>query len=265
MMPEREPPAENLPFVRSIITRDVVTSTSDVARELAATAGVELPLLVWARRQSAGRGRGAHAWWSDEGSLTFTIAIDPRAHALKPEHEPRLALATAVAVIKALAPLVPADMLGIRWPNDVEAAGRKLGGILPERIDTPAGTRLLIGIGVNVRTRLADAPPDVARLATSLEVLRGAPMIEEDVASLLIAILIEFEPVMHALAHEDPALAQEWRRLDTLTGQPLRVRQGAQEMRGLGAGIDADGGLRLAGPSETLTLYGGQVLRDQDL
>jgi BirA family biotin operon repressor/biotin-[acetyl-CoA-carboxylase] ligase len=263
MMRERGSPLENLPFVRSIIKRDVMTSTNDVARELVAKAEVELPLLVWASRQTAGRGRGTNAWWSDEESLTFTIAIDPRAHALRPEHEPRLALAAAVAVIRALAPWVPAGLLGIRWPNDVEAAGRKLGGILPERIDTRAGPRLLIGIGLNVRTRLADAPPDVMCLATSVELLRGAPMVEEDFTSLLNAILVQFEPVLSALANEDPALAEQWRRLDTLAGQPLRVLQGAREIQGLGAGIDAQGGLRLASPSETLTLYGGRVLRDQ--
>ena len=30
--------------------------------------------------------------------------------------------------------------IGIRWPNDLEADGRKLGGILPERLETAQGT-----------------------------------------------------------------------------------------------------------------------------
>jgi BirA family transcriptional regulator, biotin operon repressor / biotin---[acetyl-CoA-carboxylase] ligase len=255
---------DGLPFIRSLIQRDLVTSTSDVAREQVMKADVALPLLVWASRQTAGRGRGDNAWWSDEGSLTFTIAIDPRAHGLTLEHEPRLAMAAAVAVIEALAPVVPAGVLGIRWPNDIEAAGRKLGGILPERVDTAAGPRLLVGIGLNLRTQLADAPADVARLATSVERLRGEPVAERDCTSLLGAILARFEAVTSALARDDPALAGKWNQLDTLAGLWLRVAQGDRELSGLGAGIDARGGLRLAGPSETITVYAGRVLRDRD-
>ena len=83
--------------------------------------------------------------------MTFTLAIDPLAHGLTAEIEPRLALATAVAVIEALDELeLGSPSLGIRWPNDLEAGGRKLGGILPERVETPRGHRILIGIGLNV-------------------------------------------------------------------------------------------------------------------
>ena len=53
--------------------------------------------------------------------------------------------------------------LGIRWPNDLEADGRKLGGILPERLETPHGRRVLIGIGLNVQTNLAATCPGSSR------------------------------------------------------------------------------------------------------
>ncbi len=128
-----------------------------------------LPLVVLANRQTQGRGRGTNWWWSDEGSLTFTLALDPSAHGLTAMHEPRLALAAAVAVVDATRPYVPPQAtLGIRWPNDIEAGNRKLGGILPERVETAGGVRILIGVGLNVRTRLEDAPPEVRRMAATL-------------------------------------------------------------------------------------------------
>ena len=76
-----------------------VDSTSSAAQLV--RAGAVLPLCVWARRQIRGRGRGTHTWWSDSGSLTFTLAIDPLTHGLACESEPKLALATAIAVIAA--------------------------------------------------------------------------------------------------------------------------------------------------------------------
>src|SRR5690348_9213630 len=124
------------PFIKTRVHREVVDSTSDLARQLVVEGDVACPLLVLARRQTRGRGRGDHSWWSDPGSLTFTVALDPAAHGLRAEQEPRLALASAVAVVEAIAlRLDPGqDRPGIRWPNDVEVANRKVAGILPERV-----------------------------------------------------------------------------------------------------------------------------------
>ena len=82
-----------------------------------------------------------------------------------------------------------AHPVGIRWPNDVEAGGRKLGGILPERVDTPRGTRILIGVGLNVESNLADAPADVRTMAVSLAELRPRPAPPGEVGRLLDAAL----------------------------------------------------------------------------
>ena len=65
------------PFVKTTIVYDVADSTSDRAAELVRAGKVELPLVVWARCQTRGRGRGNHEWWSDTGSLTFTIGHRP--------------------------------------------------------------------------------------------------------------------------------------------------------------------------------------------
>src|SRR4051812_18140942 len=92
-------------FIRTWVERDELESTSDLARELLAS-GAALPMAVRARRQTRGRGRGTNAWWSDEGSLTVTVALDPAAHGLSLSHEPRLALAGAVALVDVLEPLV---------------------------------------------------------------------------------------------------------------------------------------------------------------
>lgn len=255
------------PFVRTLVHHETLASTSDRARALAARGTISLPLAVRADRQTHGRGRGVHAWWSDAGSLTFTLVLDPAAHGLRPVHEPRLALASAVAVIDAVARefLSPsaAKALGIRWPNDVEAAGRKLGGILPERVVTPLGPRLLIGIGLNVRTRLADAPADVRRLAVAVAELRRDPMPSAALDRAFRAILEQFQSVSERLAGGDPTLAERWDQLDLLRDRRVRVDLGPRIVTGLGRGIDPEGALRLATESETVRLFGGQVLRGE--
>lgn len=249
------------PFVRKMIHRDRLGSTSDLARRLIDEGEADLPLSVWATRQTHGRGRGMHRWWSDPGSLTFTIALDPRAHGLRVEHEPRLALATAVAIIDAIVPPGLDETPGIRWPNDIEAGGRKLGGILPERLETPAGPRLLIGIGLNVATRMADAPPEVGRMAASLADLRPEPSPAGEVERILRAILGGFAGVLDRLAHDDPGLPARWAALDTLYGREVRVDLGSRIVDGLGRGIDGEGALCLAAEEGVIRLFGGRVLR----
>jgi BirA family biotin operon repressor/biotin-[acetyl-CoA-carboxylase] ligase len=253
------------PFARTILHLAVVGSTNDLAKERVAEAGVALPLVVRADRQTRGRGRGAHAWWSDSGSLTFSIGIDPAAHGLRPEHEPRLALAAAVAVIDALGPFLTAGAAGIRWPNDVEVAGRKLGGILPERVEGPAGPRLVVGVGLNLSTDLAAAPAEVRLMATTVAAHRDEALAPADVEDIFGAILAGFARVLDLLARDDPSLPGRWNEIDTLAGRPVRVDLGPRIVAGLGRGIDARGGLLLTDGRETWTVYGGQVLREESI
>jgi BirA family transcriptional regulator, biotin operon repressor / biotin---[acetyl-CoA-carboxylase] ligase len=251
------------PFIRTLIRHEVLESTNDLAKQLAVEGHWDLPLAVRADRQTRGRGRGAHTWWSDLGSLTFSLLVDPAAHGLRPRQEPRLALASAVAIIEAISSLFQtASAPGIRWPNDVEAGGRKLGGLLPERVNTPSGPRLVIGIGLNVLTRMADAPDELRRMAVSLADLCDGPLSPKDREAFFRAILEQFESVLAQLARDDPALASRWDQLDTLRGQRVRVNLGPRIVEGEGRGIDAEGALLLAGEQETFRLFGGQVLRE---
>ena len=53
---------------------DETTSTNDEARDAKYRHGD----IVWAERQTAGRGQRGHSWTSPEGeNLTFTLVLDP--------------------------------------------------------------------------------------------------------------------------------------------------------------------------------------------
>jgi BirA family transcriptional regulator, biotin operon repressor / biotin---[acetyl-CoA-carboxylase] ligase len=250
------------PFIRVWKHCEVVGSTNDFARDCLISGELELPLLVTADQQTAGRGRGANRWWSDSGSLTATVALDPSSLRLLPVHQPRAALATAVAVIDVLEDFYPSVPFRIRWPNDLEVRGRKLGGLLAERCDTISGPGLLIGIGLNVSTRFNLAPPEIQRMAVALNnfsVANEAPNIDK--LDLLRAILTRLPVALEKLAADDPSLATRWNDLDALAGLEVRIAQGSRVVNGVARGIDASGGLRLQTPDSTVVVYGGQVLR----
>jgi BirA family biotin operon repressor/biotin-[acetyl-CoA-carboxylase] ligase len=250
------------PFVKTTIGYDTIDSTSDRAARFLREASCALPLLVWARRQTLGRGRRSHAWWSDDGSLTFTVAIDPSQHGLSVADEPKLALGAAVAVIEALDDLeLGVPSLGIRWPNDLEVEGRKLGGILPERVETTSGHRVLIGIGLNVRTELAAAPPEIRAMATSLAAVRPERVDEQTAVRLMAAILDRFGSVLERMVNGDPSLHEQWNRLDLLRDTWVCIDQRTHHVAGRGQGIDHDGALCVDDGRQQLRILGGQVLR----
>ena len=148
-------------FVREVLHLAEVDSTNDLARRLLAEGPDRLPMLIWADRQTRGRGQGSNDWWSDAGSLTATVILDPSEFGLSRAQESMVALTVASAVVFAIRARYPGCQPGVRWPNDIDLGGGKLGGILPERVEAAEGPRLLIGIGLNVQTQLGNAPPEV--------------------------------------------------------------------------------------------------------
>jgi len=80
------------------IRLDEAESTNDLAKRMAADPDGPRPSrVVRADRQTKGRGRGENAWWSDQGSLTFSALLDPRTIGLEDRHTPLTSLASAVA------------------------------------------------------------------------------------------------------------------------------------------------------------------------
>ncbi len=251
------------PLQVAMVELEEVDSTSDHAAELANEGGLSPPFVVWAHRQTRGRGQRTNRWWSDAGSLTFTLVLDPVAFGLARIHEPRLALTTAVAVVGALHDFgLAAPGLGVRWPNDIEIGGRKLGGVLPEPIETAHGRRILLGVGLNLSSRLDHAPEDVQEMATSLASIHGGILAPDLAQRLLASILGQLEWALPALTREDPALVERWRTLDLLMGQWVVVERNGARIEGLGRGIDALGALLIEGPSGLERIWAGRLLRD---
>lgn len=239
-----------------------VGSTNTYARLVANEGHPPPPLVIVALRQTAGRGRGANRWFSDSGSLTFSVLIDPAPLSLRPDHWPRLALASAVAVVDTVEPFLSHSQAGIRWPNDVEVGDRKVAGLLPERLVTPFGPRLVLGIGLNVSTRFGQAPPEVRSLATSIlqEAAPGHPL--PDLASVRTLLLHHLSVRLVQLSCDAPELARRWQDLDTLRGRHVLIEQGPSEISGEGAGIREDGALLLQTESGIVPVFGGIVKRE---
>ena len=243
-------------FVRHVELHDTLPSTNDRAIELVASIGLETPALIVARHQTAGRGRGQHAWWSAEGALTFSLILDTAGWGITQRDWPRLSLSTAVAVCDALTNF--GLHLGIKWPNDVLVDGRKVCGILIESPSgpAPAKDRLVIGVGINVNNSWRDAPHDVCTTATALCDITGN---QHDSQMLLVRFLSALEQRLRQLAAKDPVLPQAWQHLCSLTERNVVVDNNDRSIKGQCMGIADDGALLVQANFRTERIYGGSV------
>lgn len=224
----------DLPDPLRLVIRETTSSTNDDARALA-EAGAPDGRVVLALRQTEGRGRRGAAWFSPPGeALAFSVLVRPQ----EPKALwPRLALAAGLAVAEALEAHTP--LVGIKWPNDVWAGGKKIAGILVE-----AGRDfVIVGIGLNVNT--ASFPPEISEIATSLAIATGS---RHSRPQVLAEVLKRFEIRRHQIGAEFESLVRAVSLRCVLTGHAVRLNTSAGPKQGVVEGIAPGGELLLRTP-----------------
>jgi len=206
------------------VRRNEVASTQDAARE----ALIDLPVLVLARSQTAGRGRGGDRWLNAERALAASLAFRPEAGDERP-----FSLMAGVAAARVV------GGAGLKWPNDVMVSGEKAGGILVERSDDA----VTVGLGVNLWW---PEPPDAM-----------AGVFPDDPGSDVHAELgaLWGAELMGLIDGEGWPLA-EYTRLCVTVGRRVAW---APDGQGDAVGVAADGGLIVERDGERETIYAGAV------
>lgn len=142
--------AELVPLLRSglnLILLDRVDSTNRLGRILVDRFAVDpFPAVaVLALEQTHGRGRGERAWRSDPGVglwVSWVGAVDRT-------RLPTLPSRVGVTLCEALES-VGVRGIGLKWPNDLLCARRKLGGILCRSLVRGERALAVCGFGINL-------------------------------------------------------------------------------------------------------------------
>ncbi|MBI5624736.1 MAG: biotin--[acetyl-CoA-carboxylase] ligase [Elusimicrobia bacterium] len=149
-----------LPGVSDLRRLASAASTQDLAKDLA-RGGAADGTLVWALRQTRGRGRLDRRWKSGPGGLYFSLVLKP---SFAPDRLADFSIMTAEAGAEALSRLTGLK-LAVKPPNDIMAPGPggaplKVCGILVEACGGASSLDwLVLGAGINVNNRLR-LPPD---------------------------------------------------------------------------------------------------------
>ncbi|MEP9383967.1 biotin--[acetyl-CoA-carboxylase] ligase [Nocardioides sp. KR10-350] len=227
-------------------------STNAVVAERARQGAPE-GLVVTTEHQTAGRGRLDRAW-STPARSALTVSALLRPDSVPAERWPWLPLMTGVAVADTLRGQGYAA--GLKWPNDVLISGRKVCGILVERVDSPVGPAAVVGIGLNTSLAADELPVPTA---TSLALEKGAPV---DRTELLHALLEQLTTSYAAWRERPQALTEAYLGLSVTVGRYVRAELPGGDLVGTATGIDASGRLEVVpdGGTDPVAVGAGDVV-----
>jgi len=153
-----------------IVVVEETASTNDLAWE-AAGRGVREGFVVFAERQTKGRGQYGRRWESAPYlGLWLSVLLRP---AMTLSESPRLTSILAEAVAAAVAEAISAAPR-IKPPNDIFIDNRKVAGVLVEGRTGSDGTYIAVaGIGINVNQTIDDFPEELRGIAGSLAMVAG--------------------------------------------------------------------------------------------
>ena len=227
---------------------DTGSTNADLAARLGGADLLREGYWLVADRQSAGKGRQGRTWFDGAGNFMGSTVVrlgvgEPPAGTL--------ALVAGLALIEAVAPLIPPPQMPLlKWPNDVLIGGAKLAGILLERV----GDVVVVGIGVN----LAIAPKLLDRSTVALTGFGPAP--DRDLFAAALAQSFDRELERWRTYGIEPLVAR-WQIAGHPVGTPLLVGEpGDEPLSGTFAGLTSDGALQLRlVDGTTRVLHAGEV------
>lgn len=204
--------------------------------------------VVYADRQTAGRGRYDRTWVSKDGGLYFSVL-------LKPPQNPFLSNLTQLMALSICYALEELDLQPtLKWPNDVQVNGRKISGILSEAVfDQTAFQALVLGVGINL---CQEGLEQVGQPATSLKQL-GVCVKREALLHSVLQFFWQGYPALCKKGFETihPAYTKRFAAL----GKEVSVKDGEETIFGTAQGVSPRGTLLLRTAQGLKEIYIGDL------
>lgn len=133
----------------NLIKLDATDSTNDFLKKMVRHQEIQNFTIVTAKQQTKGRGQMGAKWESEDGkNITISILVKDIVFDISQIYV--LNIAVALSILNVLK-WYQIPKLSIKWPNDIMAGSKKIGGILIENnIKSNSKIDSIVGIGLNV-------------------------------------------------------------------------------------------------------------------
>jgi len=160
--------------------------------------------IIITENQTKGRGRQTNSWSTVAGkSLAFTLILDKE---YPNSFSSFIALAAGISIADSI--IKRGVNCFLKWPNDIFASNKKIGGILCEsKIKNNQIEKMIIGIGLNVNETVEEHPQDIQDyILTMSSITNHAHQRELIVAEFLNS----FERSMIKLKNDPTKIIEAW-------------------------------------------------------
>ena len=221
-----------------LLVLDTIDSTNDQGKRMIAE-GCRKETIIIANEQISGRGRQGRKFQSPKDTgMYLSLLFYPNKNMEEMEN---ITTKTCVAVCRTIEE-VSTSNAEIKWVNDIFVDGLKVSGILTEAVtDFESGTveALVIGIGINLRTRREDFDEDIRGIAGSIFPKVGN---RNKIAARLIDNVLE----VYENGDEEELMA-EYRRRCFLLGKKISYRKNGEMVEALALDVNEKGNLVIIG------------------
>ena len=222
-------------YAERICLLEEVSSTNDYARSLAQQGAADGTVVI-AACQSGGKGRMGRSFQSPAGKGLY-LSILWRPDCAPSRLFPLTALA-AVAVCRAVKQITGYE-LGIKWPNDLVAEKKKVGGILTEMACSGEKVEyVVLGIGLNVHP--AAFPDELADMAASLEEQLSTKISR---AALAAALLRQLDTLRWEVLPQPTLWLEAYRAACLNLGRTVKLTQNGETAMAIAMAVDEQYGL----------------------
>jgi len=205
-----------------IIKLSATASTNDHLLELTRKEYPQEAILVYTTKQTNGRGQLGAQWYGEAGK-SLAMSLFWPFESMSADMLPALGWSLSLAVKEVLEEQLSSGVL-LKWPNDIMADGRKLGGMLVESQLRGKHLRsVVVGLGLNINN--THFPKDLR--AVSLKQLSGK---EHDLEAICLVLAEKMCAAMESLTaqsgqrllerYQEAQYGQgQWRTFETPSGQ----------------------------------------------
>lgn len=218
-----------------------VDSTNTQIKKLA-EAGAPEGTVVIAAHQTGGRGRMGRTFHSPkDGGIYLSALLRPNCPPTELMH---LTCAVGVCMCDAIASATDYRPQ-IKWINDLQAKGKKLGGILTELSINPKTGLVdyaIVGIGINCLQEQGDFPEEIRDIAISLKTATGKTPSLPKVAAEMVQALWKMDIT------QKKTIMDCYRKNCVTIGQEINLIRGEEIRQGTALDISDDGSLLVRFP-----------------
>ena len=232
----------------NIIKLNAINSTNDYLKTLSSGQYVENFTIVTAEHQTQGRGQMGASWDTEPGkNLTFSVLIKDLLLGINEIFN--LNAAVAVSIAEALE-INNVPGISIKWPNDILAGNKKIGGILIENsIKNNGEIFSVVGIGLNINQADFKSLPK----ASSLAAVTGRDF---DKMAVLEQITVNIRRNIASLLNKNTdAIWDKYHKQLFKKGIPMPFEKDGGKFMGIIQGVTKSGNLELLLEDDSITEY----------